>query len=718
MGNKKRKLLQKYLEKKERQKERDSLVERLKVLQSESLSLKKDTLISSSQIRRKKGVPEKSKRTTPVRPQQKQKVSLQDIIKSTRTEEVSDGVVWKKAEKRKETETKKKLSADLLKTDKKYSKSRRNKIMLPITHMEDEIVSSVKENYITVITGGTGTGKSTQVPQFLYENGLAVDGKICITQPRRVSAYAVAKRISEEQESKLGETCGYRMRYESKISGKTKIAVLTEGVLLEELSEDAFLSGYSIVILDEIHERSISQDTVLLVLAKLAVKSKVRVVLMSASISDPYIFQLENISGVKVNRIEVESLQHSVEVHYLPLREYNYLEELKARIKSLDEKEGSVLAFVSTKDETERIKNELKMKSKIVYALHSDTAEEVQQSILESRNAVIICTNVAETSLTLPDVKYVIDGGREVQKKYDYATGAYKFNTILISKESAEQRQGRTGRVGPGVCYRIYSTVEYEMMNSHREPEIQREKVLPLVAALVKAGVRPDRIDRVKTITAPPGNSIQIELEELRRIGVINTQELTEFGRKVLSLPLNPFLAAALLRSQNKSVECLECMLNIVVSVELYNAKKVWYTPAYIADTKTYIEVLCRPDVNRINKKKLLQHILKGLNRVEEKKIDVELMADRIMNQTIEKTDSEVGIFCGKLMAWAFSTNILTAYNGKFYHRGEEVLMRAPLPEISSEKPVPIVYYSLIHPDSENLKKVSMVSAVIPNYHE
>ncbi|KFG26054.1 uncharacterized protein NESG_01166 [Nematocida ausubeli] len=757
-GKKKQKLLEKYLEKKQRQKERDSLVEQLKVLQSKSQEIKSCTLTSSSLlVRRKKTVAKTDKKTAaekaeepstkdqavstaePVTPESEDtKMSISDLLKTVSSEQLCDGVIWKKAEKRKllsdsendeishtVKQSKPDVAAKLIKTNKVHSKNREIASTLPITHMEDEIVSSVKNNHITIITGGTGTGKSTQVPQFLYENGLAEHKKICITQPRRVSAYAVANRISQEQNQGIGGVCGYRMRYDTKACDSTKILVLTEGVLLQELSDDPFLSEYSVIVLDEVHERSLHQDTILLVLSKLVAKTNIRLVLMSASITDEYVAAVASISGAKINKVQIETQMHSVEIHHLPLRAYNYLDELKRRVESLDEEDGSILAFVSTKEETERVREELQMNNKEVYSLHSDTTEEAQKLILGSSNVVIVATNVAETSLTLPDVKYVIDGGREVQKKYNYSTNTYTYSTVLISKESANQRRGRTGRVGNGVCYRVYTTVEYEKMGSNREPEIERERVLPMVSALLKAGMRPSRIARVQCITAPPLTAIDTELETLKRLSIVTEEELTSFGKKCLSLPISPMLGAALLQAYSKSHSNLDCMLNIIVSIETYNAKKVHYIPNYIPNTKTYIETLSRPATHTQNRTKLARHILKAFNKLLEcgensssntSAIDVDATVKKALSQSINTIDADIGIACGKILAWCFASNIITAYKGKYYYMEKEVRVRSPLPEILSDTPVPIVCHSVVHPDLEDAQKIAMVCSVISEY--
>ncbi|KAH9387354.1 uncharacterized protein NEMAJ01_2250 [Nematocida major] len=763
MGNKKKKLLEKYLEKKERQKERDTLVEKLKTLQKLSSEAKSHSLISSSQITRKKA-PVKS-RALPNPPEKlPQRIPLpayrplgsaefSSLVQRVSTEELCDGIVWTRPEKRRIpdaeiTAAEKKLQktppeVPLIKTDKALSRTRTVENPLPITHMEDEIVSSVKNHRITVITGGTGTGKSTQVPQFLYENGLAEKKKICITQPRRVSAQAIARRVSEEQKEEVGGVCGYRMRYDSRSSSTTKILVVTEGVLLQELSDDPFLSEYSVVVLDEVHERSLCQDTILLVLAKLVGKTQIRVVLMSASITEEYIACLEAISGSSVSRIEVDAQVYPVEMHYLPLREYDYLQEMKKRVGQLQESPGSILAFVSTKEETERVKSDLQGGRKSVFSLHSETPEEEQREILRSTDAVIIATNVAETSLTLPDVKYVIDGGREIRKRFDYGRGSYTFETVLVSRESADQRRGRTGRVGPGVCYRLYTTVEFENMQETREPEIARERVQGMVTALLKAGVRPHRMERVKFITSPSRRALQEELSELRRLGVVTAEDVTAFGRRVLSLPVDPVLGSALLRARGKSLECFQVMLGVAVFLETYSPRRVQYVPESVGGTKTYIEVLSRPSPPCGNRRKLARHVMRAVDRVlsesleknfkpekplendlkpekieGERERDVERTVDVALSRSARNTDPEAAVACGKILAWCLSSNIVTAYNGKFYHRGEEVRLRSLLPDIRAERPVPVVYYSLVRPDAEDPSKVSLLGAVVPEYAE
>jgi len=629
-----------------------------------------------------------------------------------------DGLVIEKKEKRViaeevEEENLSYHKAPLLKTLKALSKTRETPSGLSIAHMEDEIVASVKENYITVVTGGTGTGKSTQVPQFLFENGFGDKGKICITQPRRVSTKATAERISFEQKSEVGALCGYKMRYDTKTTEKTQIEVVTEGVLLQELSEDPMLSKYSVILLDEVHERSMVSDTLLLVLGKLVRKTDIRVVLMSATISEGYLERIRRVFRISPNVIRIDPHKFEVQVHFLPVEDYSYLVEMQKRIHRLEEEEGSILAFVSTKEETETIRESVTT-ARHVYTLHSDTPFADQQEILRSKDALIIATNVAETSLTLPDVRYVIDGGREVSREYSYKDGSYEYRTVPISKSSAGQRLGRTGRVAPGVCYRMYTTVEYEKMNEEKAPEILREKILPTVSSLLKIGVRPDKVKYVEFITPPPVEHIEQELSGLRSIGVV-LDRLTEFGRKTLSVPMDPYLAASIVKVSEKHPEDLEYAVDACAMAEIFAHKKI--------KRKQEVSLgVIRGEVSEaadaggssaggqqpLSYFDLLSYSASADDRVKISKLSCRIRkvlasfgasvrAGSDLSQTLfsASVSGKTVMSCVSSLAWSLRQNLVTLYRGKCYYKETEVYLANPLPHVPSEKPVPIVYHTL-----------------------
>ncbi|OAG30143.1 hypothetical protein NEDG_01726 [Nematocida displodere] len=765
MGSKKSKLLQKYLSKKRTQKERDALFERVRELQKDKAA----DLLPSSELHRSYA----QKRTCPKKEITKKEgsvpsplvaVSRAMPVKNHSQEHPTDGIVLAKKETRTledlppiESNPAPPIQPAPLKTPKTLSRTRESNRALPITYAEDEIVTTIKENYVTIVSGGTGTGKSTQVPQFLYENGFTGLGKICLTQPRRVSTRAIAARISDEQQTVLGALCGYKIRYENMSTEATEIFVMTEGMLLQELSEDPHLSKYSVVILDEVHERSMISDVLLMVLLKLAVKTGIRIVLMSASLTQEYVQSLSR-TNLNIPLIRVDPQTYEVERHYLPssLAHYHYLDEIEKRIVSIetgnddesfgessDEPEnkvqvrgappksaipkntpkntpktqtspqsGSILVFVATKAETEILSRRLEGRiTRRIFSLHSDTTPEMQDEILKQSNGLIIATNVAETSLTLPDVKYVVDGGREITREFSYASNAYSYKVSLISKSSAEQRSGRTGRTGPGIAYHIYTTVEYEGMKEARDPEILRERALPAILPLLRMGIQPKHIPTLPFLTPPPAFGIKEELCVLSGFSFIKNNELTANGRLSLQIPIDPLMSAAVIRIALAQPKYLPLMIHIAAVSDVCSTKKLPHKPTHTVDEdkRQYLEAIslfpslspsCKDKISQIDT--LIRSCLKALLQVTP--------------GTDLPTGTEAVSTCISVLVFLSHKNLVTLFKGKFYHRGEEVLVESPLPSIVSEEPVLIVYHSLVEKATTPLKKLHLHLPIISQY--
>lgn len=741
MKNKKKQLLLKYLGKKNAQRKRDALLERVRELQQTP----KAAVVPTSQIRRKlppepRGHHKQTKRgggLVTVSAEEPAEESMEEPAEEPVTVQLADepaltspahrdGIVDLVQEAREldslgagyespalagPEAAQLAATAPLLVTSKRHARTRQLEVSLPITYLEDEIVSSIKENYITVILGGTGTGKSTQVPQFVYENGFAATKAICLTQPRRVSTQATAQRIADEQLQAVGSVCGYKMRYHSKVSASTKILVVTEGVLLQELAEDPFLSAYSVVILDEVHERSMISDTLLMILAKLAVKGYLRLVLMSADITAEYLDSVARIARVSPSVLRVEPQRYEVQVHYLPLREYRFMEEMVSRVEQLEDKPGSILAFVATKEETEQIKRVVRT-NRPVFTLHSDTTVSEQQAILRSQQALIVATNVAETSLTLPDVNYVIDGGREIQRSFSYLTNGYEYRVAMISQSSATQRLGRTGRTGPGSCYRLYTVVEHGKLAAAKEPEIVRERALLPVAALLKAGVRPANIVRAEFLTAPAALAINKELEQLRMLGVID-EAVTPFGKKVLSLPINPVLGASIVRIAEGAPDSLGGHLDLVAGIELAKHPRGRGGGEMVTVKGTRggeQSLVSYPALSLAGKEKaaqLVAHLKKALVRHQ---IITAPVATSAAAATPSPADASPSIAA---LAWACRHQLVVLAKGVLYHQGEEVL-GAPLGFVDSSSPVPLLYFTLTR--FSGSKRVYLNPVIIPSY--
>jgi len=374
---------------------------------------------------------------------------------------------------------------------------------LPVFMHEKEVLESVENNLVTIICGETGSGKSTQVPQFLYEygyTGTTRKGMIGITQPRRVAATSLSKRIADELNFKLGEQVGYQIRYDRKfVSQDTAVKLMTDGILLKELELDHLLEKYSVIIIDEAHERSINTDILISLLSRIVrlrlkkaiaersqnPKAKthkhfpLRLVIMSATLRvDDFMQNKRLFPHLTPRVIKVESRQFSVDLHFSKVTKEDYEEETFKKICKIHTTlpSGGILVFMTGKKEieamVERLKAEYKRRSRgkknndqdaemdddsmsvQVLPLYSMLSPEQQLKVFnppqEGHRLIVISTNIAETSITIPNIRYVVDCGREKQKVFDPKLRLSKFLITWVSQASANQRAGRAGRTGPG----------------------------------------------------------------------------------------------------------------------------------------------------------------------------------------------------------------------------------------------------------------------------
>jgi ATP-dependent RNA helicase DHX37/DHR1 len=424
---------------------------------------------------------------------------------------------------------------------------------LPVFLHEREILESVENNLVTIICGETGSGKSTQVPQFLYEYGYTSTtrrGMIGITQPRRVAATSLSKRISEELNFNLGEEVGYQIRYDKKfISQNTVIKLMTDGILLKEIELDHLLEKYSVVIIDEAHERSINTDILISLLSRIVrlrlrnvIKERkevsdpklhshfpLRLVIMSATLRvDDFMKNKKLFPNTIPRLLKVESRQHSVDIHFNKVTKEDYEEETFKKICKIHRNlpSGGILVFLTGRKEieymVERVKMEFKhakipnliqIKEEKCKTMQEDSDEDMEENITpvqvlplysmlspeqqlkvfkppkEGHRLIVISTNIAETSITIPNIRYVIDSGREKQKIYEPHLRLSKFQISWVSKASADQRAGRAGRTGPGHCYRLFSSTVFHKMSDFSTPEILRTPLSQTILQLKSIGI-------------------------------------------------------------------------------------------------------------------------------------------------------------------------------------------------------------------------------------
>ena len=464
---------------------------------------------------------------------------------------------------------------------------------LPIFKLKHELLKAVQDNQILVVIGETGSGKTTQMTQYLSEAGF---GKIACTQPRRVAAMSVAKRVAEEYGCILGTDVGYTIRFEDCTSPETRIKYMTEGMLLRESLIDSDLKAYSVVMLDEAHERSINMD-VMFGLLKATVKRRkdLKLIVTSATLDavkfSSYFFEAPIFT--------IPGRSFPVEILYTKEAESDYLDASLITVMQihLTEPPGDILLFLTGAEEIDTACETLyeRMKSLgnevpqlIILPVYSALPSEMQTRIFDpappGSRKVVIATNIAETSLTIDGIYYVVDPGFVKQNVYNPKTGIDQLVVTPISQAAAKQRAGRAGRTGPGKCYRLYTEMAYrnEMLTTP-VPEIQRTNLANTVLQLKAMGI--NDLLSFEFMDAPPTETLIMALEQLHSLGALDEEGLlTRLGRRMAEFPLEPMQSKMLMMSVH-----LGCSDEILTIVSMLSVQNVFYRPKdkqALADSK------------------------------------------------------------------------------------------------------------------------------------
>lgn len=445
---------------------------------------------------------------------------------------------------------------------------------LPVYHFKKQFLQAVKEHQVLVVVGETGSGKTTQLTQYLAEAGFANDGIIGCTQPRRVAAMSVAKRVAEEVGCKLGEEVGYTIRFEDCTSPATKIKYMTDGMLQREVLMDPDMKRYSVIMLDEAHERTISTD-VLFALLKKTMKRRpdFKVIVTSATLDADKFSVYFNSCPI----FKIPGRTFDVETVYVKEPEEDYLEAALLTVMTihLSEPPGDILLFLTGQEEIDTSCEILYERMKalgpsvpelIILPVYSALPSEMQSRIFDpappGSRKVVIATNIAETSLTIDHIYYVIDPGFSKQNAYDPKLGMDSLIVTPISQAQANQRKGRAGRTGPGKCFRLYTEAAFhsEMLPTPI-PEIQRQNLAHTILMLKAMGI--NDLLHFDFMDPPPTNTMLSALEELYALSALDDEGLlTRLGRKMADFPMEPAQAKVLIASVD--LGCSDEMLSIV----------------------------------------------------------------------------------------------------------------------------------------------------------
>ncbi|MDX1352662.1 MAG: ATP-dependent RNA helicase HrpA, partial [Thiomicrorhabdus sp.] len=416
---------------------------------------------------------------------------------------------------------------------------------LPVASKKDELVELIKHNQVVVIAGETGSGKTTQIPKICLEAGLGVHGKIGCTQPRRLAARSVAERISEELGSSLGQIVGYQVRFLDQVHENSLIKVMTDGILLAEVQNDRYLSQYEAIIIDEAHERSINIDFLLGILKQLLPKRPdLKVIITSATIDTQRFADHFTLNGQRPPVVEVSGRTYPVELRYRPLSVYkddagNEIEQdmVTGIIDAIDELAhedpfGDVLVFqVGERDikETAEALRKHQLKNTEIVPLYARLSMSEQQKVFQTsqKRRIILSTNVAETSLTVPGIKYVVDPGLVRISRYSVRNKVQRLPIEKISQASANQRKGRCGRVSNGICIRLYDEEDFKARPEFTDPEIHRTSLSSVILTMTQ--LKLGAVNRFPFIEAPSDKSINDGFRQLHELGALDdNRRLTE----------------------------------------------------------------------------------------------------------------------------------------------------------------------------------------------
>lgn len=463
---------------------------------------------------------------------------------------------------------------------------------LPVTLVKDRLIEEIRKRSTLIIIGETGSGKTTQIPQFIHEAGISGSKMIAITQPRRVAAVSIAQRVSVEMNSRLGDLVGYAVRFEDSTSSLTKLKYLTDGMLLREAMTDKYLSNYSVIILDECHERTVHTD-ILFGLVKKVQASRVqnsrpplKVLVMSATMDVDHFKAYFNDAEV----LCLEGREHPVTVYHTASSQSDYVHAALVTVFQIHQSappSHDILVFLTGQEEIENMATKIRSVSKSpqckgpelkVYTLYAALPSQKQMEVFRptpsNSRKVILATNIAETSITVPGIKYVIDSGLVKQKTHHPGTGLDVLKVTSISQAQSWQRTGRAGRESEGFCYRLFSEEDFRRMNKNTVPEIQRTNLASTVLTLLSMDINARDF---QFMDKPPKESISEAFHLLKDLGAIECLDklkLTSLGNKMCLFPLDPRFSRIIIAASE--LGCLDEILSIIA---LLSAENVFQFP-------------------------------------------------------------------------------------------------------------------------------------------
>ncbi|XP_059619306.1 pre-mRNA-splicing factor ATP-dependent RNA helicase DHX16 [Phlebotomus argentipes] len=459
---------------------------------------------------------------------------------------------------------------------------------LPVYPFKEDLIAAIGEHQILIIEGETGSGKTTQIPQYLYEAGYTRDSrKIGCTQPRRVAAMSVAARVAQEMSVKLGNEVGYSIRFEDCTSERTVIKYMTDGTLHREFLSEPDLASYSVMIIDEAHERTLHTDILFGLVKDIArFRPELKLLISSATLDAEKFSAFFDDAPI----FRIPGRRFPVDIYYTKAPEADYIDACVVSVLQIHATQplGDILVFLTGQEEietcnemlTDRVKRlGSKLKELMILPVYANLPSDMQAKIFEptppNARKVVLATNIAETSLTIDNIIYVIDPGFAKQNNFNSRTGMETLMVVPISKASANQRAGRAGRTAPGMCFRLYTAWAYKHeLEDNTVPEIQRINLGNAVLTLKALGI--NDLLHFDFLDPPPHETLVLALEQLYALGALNHHgELTKLGRRMAEFPVDPMMAKMLLASEK--YKCSEEVVTIAAMLSVNSA--IFYRP-------------------------------------------------------------------------------------------------------------------------------------------
>lgn len=621
---------------------------------------------------------------------------------------------------------------------------------LPIYPFKNELIEAIKEHQVLIIEGETGSGKTTQIPQYLHEAGYTKNNKkVGCTQPRRVAAMSVAARVAEEMGIKLGNEVGYSIRFEDCTSERTVLKYMTDGMLLREFLSEPDLASYSVIIVDEAHERTLHTDVLFGLVKDIARFRPDLKLLVSSATLDAQKFS-EFFDDAPVFRIP--GRRFPVDIYYTKAPEADYIEACVVTILQIHVTQplGDVLVFLPGQEEIEQCQEILqerqrklgsRIKELLIRPIYSNLPTDMQSQVFEptppNSRKIVLATNIAETSLTIDGILYVIDPGYCKQNSFNPRTGMESLVVVPISKASANQRAGRSGRVAAGKCFRLFTAWAYQHeLEDNTIPEIQRVHLGNVVLTLKSLGI--NDILHFDFLDPPPHETLVLALEQLYALGALNhLGELTRLGRRMAEFPVDPMMSKTLIASEK--YECSEDILTISAMLNV-NAS-VFYRPkdkAIHADTarKNFfsqggdhlmlLNIYNQWAESGYSRQWCVENFIqyRSMCRARDVRDQLEGLMERVEIELKSDSSDHIAIRKALTAGYFYHTARLTKTAGQYKTvKGQQTVLIHPNSSLFEEKPRWVLYHELVLTTKEYMRQTIEIESqwlleVAPHYYK